>query len=275
MFAFIILHYLDEKSTEKCIKSILDNTYEPETKIIVVDNASNNGSIEYLKASFSLISNIAFITNNQNLGYSRGNNIGIKYAKQTFNPDFYIVLNNDTFITDRNIEDKIKDEYIKNEYDICAPIIWNCKRHYNQNPFYVISSYSELEKKYKQLLVGKKILDSYLPIFYYFYNKLPFYKIKYEKGIFGAAIIFTKKYVHRFCEPYPEITFLYFEEFLLNQRIKEFSLKIQYSDNIKVFHNHSSSTKKISKNNIMKWKFQNKEMINAIKAIKNKDKKLR
>jgi GT2 family glycosyltransferase len=63
----------------------------------VVDNASTDGTREYLKKAASEHNNLKYIFNEENLGFAAGNNIGIKSTEA----DHYVLLNSDTIVTDQ------------------------------------------------------------------------------------------------------------------------------------------------------------------------------
>jgi len=71
-------------------------------EIIVVDNGSRDGSQEYLKTQMSKLKTktqnlkLKIILNRENLGFAKGNNVGIKEAKG----DYILLLNSDTLIVD-------------------------------------------------------------------------------------------------------------------------------------------------------------------------------
>ena len=95
MVAIILVNYNGAVDTIECIKS-LSNINGIDYEIIVVDNCSTDDSLSMLKSvqiDFGFILLIAEINN----GFSAGNNIGIRYAKQK-NADYYLLLNNDTVV---------------------------------------------------------------------------------------------------------------------------------------------------------------------------------
>ena len=75
----IILNYNGCKNTLECIDSFRDIVTPEGHKIelLIVDNASSDGSVEAFKKKHP---KIAILENKENLGYSGGNNTGIKYA---------------------------------------------------------------------------------------------------------------------------------------------------------------------------------------------------
>lgn len=82
--------------TQQCIDSIVGNTPEfNEIQFIIVDNASTDGTSDYLANLMRKFSNIEVISNSENLGFAKGCNQGIKIAKS----NYVILLNNGTIVT--------------------------------------------------------------------------------------------------------------------------------------------------------------------------------
>lgn len=91
--AIVILSYNLLNMTENCIESIRKTTPESAREIIVVDNASADGSVEWLKKQ----TDIKLLCNSENQGFPRGCNQGIALAEK--DSDIFL-LNNDTVMTD-------------------------------------------------------------------------------------------------------------------------------------------------------------------------------
>jgi len=90
--SIIIINYKNVEETIHCINSLKRVNY-PNYSIVVVDNNSNNGSVEKLRDIFN--NDIFIIESYKNLGFAGGNNLGIRYALK-FNPDYILLINNDT-----------------------------------------------------------------------------------------------------------------------------------------------------------------------------------
>lgn len=90
--AIVILSYNLLDMTENCIESIRRTTPESAREIIVVDNASVDGSVEWLKKQ----TDIKLLCNSENQGFPRGCNQGIALAEK--DSDIFL-LNNDTVMT--------------------------------------------------------------------------------------------------------------------------------------------------------------------------------
>lgn len=93
--AVIIVHYNTDLDTKACLESlssvVTDNF---EFRTIVVDNASKEHFVLPKKHQ----SQVDLIRSDTNLGFTGGNNLGFRYAIKNYNPDYFLLLNSDTFI---------------------------------------------------------------------------------------------------------------------------------------------------------------------------------
>lgn len=92
----IIVNYNGKEFLGECLDSVLESRY-PNFEIVVVDNASSDGSFEYLKTAYANNPKIGMVRSDQQLFFTGGCNLGAKEAKG----DKIIFLNNDTTV-DRN-----------------------------------------------------------------------------------------------------------------------------------------------------------------------------
>lgn len=95
LIGIVVLNWNGAKDTVSCLKSIskLDFAHK-KLFVVVVDNASTE-PIDAIE-NFPL-TNLQIIRNNQNLGFTGGNNVGIKKILQR-NVDFVLIVNNDTLL---------------------------------------------------------------------------------------------------------------------------------------------------------------------------------
>ena len=91
--SFIILNWNQCAVTLDCLESLNMLDY-PNYDITIVDNGSSDHSVEIIRKKYP---NCMIIENPVNLGYSEGNNVGIRYAL-SLNSEYIFLLNNDTFI---------------------------------------------------------------------------------------------------------------------------------------------------------------------------------
>jgi hypothetical protein len=89
----IVLNYNGLADTLACLESLASLDY-PESEVVVIDNASSDGSVAAIHQAYP---NIKVIETGQNLGYAEGNNVGLRYALET-GADYILLLNNDTTV---------------------------------------------------------------------------------------------------------------------------------------------------------------------------------
>ena len=97
--SMIIVTYNSKQYIKVCIESIIRQNYS--TEIIVIDNCSRDGTVEFVIQNYPFVK---IIKNEKNFGYGTGNNLGVKYAKT----ENIIILNPDTIMEDKCIEELIK-----------------------------------------------------------------------------------------------------------------------------------------------------------------------
>lgn len=114
--SIIILNYNTKDLTIACLNSINDQ-YKQELdkgqfEIILVDNASDDGSVTKISKSKSQISSLNIIESNENIGFSRGCNLGAASARG----EYLLFLNSDTEIKDQGLIKMV--EYCKKNKEI-------------------------------------------------------------------------------------------------------------------------------------------------------------
>ncbi|MDP8238193.1 MAG: glycosyltransferase, partial [Candidatus Hatepunaea meridiana] len=111
LVSIIILTYNALKYTKKCIKSIQEHTTYP-YEIILVDNSSTDGTIDFLHKLVRQNDHYKLIKNAENRGFAGGNNQGVTAA----NGKYVMLLNNDVLVSDGWLESLVnsieKDEKI-------------------------------------------------------------------------------------------------------------------------------------------------------------------
>jgi GT2 family glycosyltransferase len=89
----VVLTWNGKADTLECLQSLQRLTYS-NARILVVDNASEDGTAEAVRLSFP---GVELIWNESNLRFAGGNNIGIKYSFRQ-GADYVLLLNNDTVV---------------------------------------------------------------------------------------------------------------------------------------------------------------------------------
>ncbi len=89
------------EDTKKCLKTLSAITYKP-TEIIIVDNGSADGTVEYIRKNYP---KVKVYENGLNLGFTGGHNRAIQYAKGKY----FLLLNNDIEVEPGFLEPLVKD----------------------------------------------------------------------------------------------------------------------------------------------------------------------
>lgn len=94
--SIVIVSYNVKYFIEQCLRSVERATHHLETEVFVVDNASTDGSCEYLTPLFP---NVNFIWNKDNRGFARANNQAIKLSTGKY----VLLLNPDTIVAENTL----------------------------------------------------------------------------------------------------------------------------------------------------------------------------
>lgn len=125
LVCIIILNWNGCEDTLACLNSLQKITY-PNHRIILIDNGSADNSVDVL--SSHLDSSIFFFPLNENLGFARGCNFGMKYALDKMNPDYILLLNNDT-VVEPDFLSKIVDEAEATGSGMAQPLVLRMADH--------------------------------------------------------------------------------------------------------------------------------------------------
>lgn len=95
-----VLNWNQADLTIDCVKSLLNQSIPVDTEIFIIDNGSEDDSLEIFNRTFP---NIEVLENTKNLGFQGGMNKGIRHSLEK-KVDYVMLLNNDTFAGDSMFE---------------------------------------------------------------------------------------------------------------------------------------------------------------------------
>ena len=95
--SIVIICWNDLKVIQDCLRSIYEETRNIDFEVIVSDNGSTDGSVDYIRQHFG---KVRIVENGANLGFAKGNNAGIKAARG----QYILILNPDTIIRNGALE---------------------------------------------------------------------------------------------------------------------------------------------------------------------------
>ena len=224
----IILNYKDSARTLELLNKV--RSYNVLDNIVIVDNASGDGSYERLKQEED---GRVFVTERaENGGYSSGNNTGALYALKHFRPDIIFFANPDVFFTEDTAEAMAKALERNPGFASVAPLV---RQGYNVwdlpgFPGVLMSLFLILFN------LDKKRIRSRLEE-----SGKEFTEAGVVEGSFFAVDAGKFKEVQGF----DERTFLYSEEIILSRRFRAHGYKTGVLTRYRYDHIHSASIKKI------------------------------
>lgn len=115
--SIIIVNYNTQQLTMNCIDSVFEKTKDVEFEVILVDNASTDGSRDI----FEKDSRIKYIYSEANLGFGKGNNLGYQYARGKY----ILLLNSDTLLINNAVYELVNFMEIHPEVSIAGGALFN------------------------------------------------------------------------------------------------------------------------------------------------------
>lgn len=118
--SLVVLSWNTAELLEQCLESISSTVSgrQGAVEVIVVDNGSTDNSVEMVKRKFP---EVKLIENKKNLGFTKGNNIGIKKAKG----EYIMLLNSDTIVKNGALERMVEFLDSSPEVAIVGPKLLN------------------------------------------------------------------------------------------------------------------------------------------------------
>ena len=228
----VILNYNDFETTKKLLDLICN--YKVLEKIVVVDNYSTDDS--YQKLCRYQSEKIIILQALDNGGYSKGNNIGIKYLLNHTDVEIICISNADVKF-DEDFVKKILSDFKKyKNFAVLTGLQMNPEGGIAEHPFweeYIIKRYFKMQILTLWPLnhILKRNIDSY-----YAQQKLKQKKEFFQVGAVEGSLFFIRSEVFEKIGLLDEKVFLYNEENILAKKIKAIKSKIGVDTTVKYIH---------------------------------------
>lgn len=209
---------------KKCLESIFQNQGNLELEIVVVDNASQDGTIEMVKKNFPLVNLIA---NTNNLGFATANNQGIAKSHS----DFILILNPDTLVI-KNALEKMLD-FLQQNYQI------GIAGGKHLNPDWTLQpSVRRFPSFWPIFFILTKIAKIFpnIPSVYDYLAKDFNYRLAQPIDQVAGSFLMLRKKTLEEIGLFDENFFIWFEEVDLCKRAKTAGWQIWYIPNAEVIH---------------------------------------
>ncbi len=233
--SIIIVNWNVKALLEKCLESIRRETKDLDYEVIVVDNASQDGSREFLNRIMNNESGIMdrkrklvkIILNNRNLGFSRANNQALKISRG----DFILFLNPDTEIFPNSLHLALN---FMRQNKSCGILGGQLLDNKNQTQF----SVRRFPGLWSQILVLLKVQHWWpqCPILKkYFVWSFNYGQVQTVDQVMGAFLL-TRRETMKQLGGFDEKFFLWFEDVDLCWRAKQAKWSVIYHPDVKVKH---------------------------------------
>jgi len=261
--SIVVLNWNGWEDTIECLESLFQINY-PNFDVILVDNTSEDDSLEKIrdycsghlpvKSSFFNYNShnkpitvyeyyetfkkdkrplknenltnkhITLIKNSENRGFPGGNNVGIKFALEFFDPDYILLLNNDTVVDENFLGELIKNGD-SNDVGILGP-----KIYFYDEPQTIWSAGCKISWKLSRgIQIGTNEVDTGQ------YNE-----IKEVEYVSGSAFLIKTEVIEKI-GLMDEKYFLYFEESDWTLRANQEGFKSLYIPTSHIWHKVSKS----------------------------------
>ncbi|MCS6794689.1 MAG: glycosyltransferase family 2 protein [Raineya sp.] len=228
MLSIIILNYNTFSLTCKCIESIIKHTQKVSYEIILIDNASTECNPNKFLEIFP---QIKLVKSSENLGFAKGNNLGLQYAQG----NFILLLNSDVELIENSIAICLEKIKVNAQIGVVSPqlIYPNGTIQHSANKFPSLT-YEIIEILRLHKIFGKKMLLG----FYFNHDEEIF-----VDWVWGAFFLIRKEVIQQMPQQkLPDDFFMYFEDVQWAYLIKKLGYKILFTPATKVIHHLSASS---------------------------------
>lgn len=221
----VVLNFNSQKYIAECLDSLL----KINTDILVVDGASTDSSVEFIKSNYG---GLKLIEMPKNLGYAGGNNVGLRYALEN-NYDFVWIVNPDIVVDPKSLDEAIK---VMTKDDKTAVVA---------SKVYFAPGFEFHKNRYSKKELGRVIWyaggdNDWNNVFTVHYGMNEVDKGQFDKACevshaTGSSMLLRCE-VLKLAGIIDEKYFMYYEENDLCQRIKKAGFKLMYAPKSVVWH---------------------------------------
>lgn len=219
----VILNWNLKEETAECVNSVLRSDYSP-FRVLIVDNGSTDGSVEFFRSEFP---DLEIIANQENLGCAAGNDVGIEHALCR-DADYVLLLNNDAIIDRGSLREMVAVGESEIEIGILAPLIL---RHNNQDKIWYLG-----HREHRLLPIPRGLTKGQV-------NKCQFASAIIVDYVSGCAML-VKRGVFEGIGLLDPTYFMYYEDADFCRRARTAGFKIAVVPSAKAWHKVSLSARK-------------------------------
>ncbi len=225
--SIVIVSYNSQRVLKPCLESLERQTFSGKAEVIIVDNASHDGTPEMIERDFPWVKLVA---GKENVGFSRGVNLGIREASMRY----LLVLNPDTVVRENSVERLVRFMEEHEDAGIVGPKLvfpdetlqYSCRRFYTWKVLLLRRTF--LGKLFK----NSKAVSEHLMLDY------DHATTREVDWILGACMLVRREAIES-VGLMDERFFLYFEDVDWCYRMNQKGWKVYYYPEAVVIHAHA------------------------------------
>jgi GT2 family glycosyltransferase len=233
--SIIIVNYNVKEFIQNLLHSVFKSGCNLKYEIIIIDNASDDGSAEFINEKFL---DVNLIVNNKNIGFGKANNIGLSAAKGKY----ILLINPDTLIREDTLEKMISFFEKNPDAGLAGCKILNpdgslqlaCRRSF-PGPWTSFCKVTGLSSLFPNSRLFARYNLTYLDE-----NQI------HEVDAISGSFMMMKREVYEKVGGFDEQFFMYGEDLDICYRIQKAGWKVYYTPDTQIIHYKGESTKRSS-----------------------------
>lgn len=226
--SMVVLNYNDASTIIEFVDSLDIDIYKM-INLIIVDNHSSDSSFKILKSRYGMKHDV--LVTNKNSGYSAGNNYGVKYAINKYNPKYIIISNPDVLIgtdTIMGMLELFNKENIK---------LVGCKIYGTDGKEQI---YGWKLPRYSTIILSSLVGTNRLFVRNHNQYKKSYFKTDYSiVDVVAGSFFIIEKNIFKEVNFLDEDVFLYCEEDILGKKLKQYNYQAAVLNTKGYIHKHS------------------------------------
>ena len=222
--SIIIINYKTKSVTADCLNSLKRSNDKLTKEVIVVDNGSGDGSIEYLKTKFPWAK---VYDAGSNLGFAKGNNFGYRRSRGKY----IWLLNSDTILKIDTIQ-KLYDEVLANDSPIASCRLLNQNGSIQPQGGYLPDLWRL--KAWMLFIDDLPIISRFFPA--YHVNHRSYFQKNQHPGWLAGTALLIRRDVYQKLKGLDDKIFMYGEDVEFCLRAKSLGFKPDYFSRPRLTH---------------------------------------
>lgn len=234
----IILSYNTKDVTKKCLEKVMEakkyceNKLKNKVEVIVLDNASEDGSANMVKQDFP---DVKLIASKENTGFSKGNNMVMKQSKYPY----ILLLNSDVYLEEDTLYKALAYFRVNLNCDVLGAKLKYASGKLQPSTGYLPNPFNSTPWIFG--ISNIPIIERFTQPFHPTYRS--FFTRAHQVGWVSGAFFMLRREVFDKTSGFDENIFMYMDEVEWCKRIKDKGFKVWYVPQVEVVHLHGASNK--------------------------------